>query len=205
MALSPQRVSGWILTGVSVFALIIVGVLVIKGRTSRDPGDLPPAKADYRIKEIHLQEQGSGNVKWRLVADRGEVFEKEGKTVMRKVTITIEEPDRTWTVTGDEGHMLDATKDIELRKNVVLISSDGIRLETDRLSWQAKERRVWTTDPVTIFREGAMVKGQGLDAWMADERSRVKGRLRAVFAEQGGAAQPPENVRAPGAQGGRPR
>ncbi len=186
MNFSSRRLSGWILTGVTLFALFVVGVLVIKGYLSRDPGDLPPTKADFRIKEIRLQEQGSGKAQWRLTADQAEVFEREGKTVMRKVTITIREPDRTWTVTGDEGDLLDATKDVEVRKNVVLVSSDGLRLETAVLRWQAKERRVWTSEPVTIFREGTVVRGQGLDAWMADERTEVKGRLRATFAEHPG-------------------
>lgn len=186
MNFSSRRLSGWILTGVTLFALFVVGVLVIKGYLSRDPGDLPPTKADFRIKEIRLQEQGSGKAQWRLTADQAEVFEREGKTVMRKVTITIHEPDRTWTVTGDEGDLLDATKDVEVRKNVVLVSSDGLRLETAVLRWQAKERRVWTSEPVTIFREGTVVRGQGLDAWMADERTEVKGRLRATFVEHPG-------------------
>lgn len=188
MTLSPRRLSAGILAGVALFALVVVGLLIIKGRLARDPGDLPPTKADYRIKEVRLQEQGSGKVQWKLVADQAEVFEREGKTRMRKVAITIEEPDRTWTVTGDEGDLLDATKDVEIRKNVVLVASDGFRLETDTLRWQAKERRVWTSDPVTIFREGAMVKGQGLDVWMSDERTRVRGRLRATFSDRKGAA-----------------
>jgi LPS export ABC transporter protein LptC len=184
MTLSAQRLSGWILTGVSVFALFVVGVLVIRGYLAHNPGDLPPSKADYRIKEIRLQEQESGRLQWRLVADQAEVFSREGKTVLRKVTVTIEEPDRTWTVTGDEGDLHDATKDVEIRKNVVLTGSDGLRLETTTLRWQAKERRVWTNDPVTIFRDGAVIQGQGLEAWMADERTHVKGRLRVTFAER---------------------
>ena len=184
MALSAQRLSGWILTGVSVFALFVVGLLVIRGYVAHDPGDLPPTKADYRIKEIRLQEQQGDRLHWRLVADQAEVFSREGKTVMQKVTVTIEEADRTWTVTGDEGDLLDATKDVEIRKNVVLTSTDGLRLETNTLRWQAKERRVWTNDPVTIFRDGAVIRGQGLEAWMADERTQVKGRLRVTFAER---------------------
>lgn len=186
MKFTPRRLSGAILAGVALFALVVVGILLVKGRHARDPGDAPPTKADFRIKEIRLQEQASGKVQWRLVADQAEIFEREGKTLMRKVTITIEEPDRTWTVTGDEGDLLDASKDVEIRKNVVLVSSDGLRLETDTLRWRAKERRVWTTDPVTIFREGAVVRGQGLDAWMSEERTRVRGRLRATFSADKG-------------------
>lgn len=184
MKSASQRISTVVLLGVALFALVVVVVLVVKGRFAREPEDIPPTKADYHIKEVRLQEMGSGNTHWSLVADQAEVFEREGKTLMRKVRITVEEPDRTWTVTGDEGDLIDATKDVEVRKNVVLVSSDGVRLETETLRWQAKERRVWTTDPVTIFREGAIVKGRGLDAWMSDERTQVKGRVRATFSDQ---------------------
>ncbi len=182
MKATPQRISGFVLAGVALFALIVAGILFAKGRHTREPEDAPPSQADYRIREVRLQELG-GNSHWRLVADQAEVFEGQGKTLMRNVRITIEEPSRTWTVTGDEGDLIDATKDVEIRKNVVLVSSDGIRLETDTLRWEAKERRVWTTDPVTIFREGAIVRGRGLDAWIVDERTQVKGRLRATFSD----------------------
>lgn len=186
MKATPQRISTLALAGVALFALIVVGLLVVRGRPAREPEALPPSQADYRIKEVRLQELGSGNSHWRLVADQAEAFEREGKTLMRNVKITIEEPTRTWTVTGDEGDLMDATKDVEVRKNVVLVSSDGVRLETETLRWQAKERRVWTTDPVTIYREGAVVKGRGLDAWMSDELTQVKGRVRATFSDHFG-------------------
>lgn len=183
MKTTPQRISGFVLAGVALFALIVASLLFVKGRLARQPEDAPPTQADYHVKQVRLQELGSGGSHWRLVADQAEIFEREGKTLMRKVTITIEEPSRTWTVTGEEGDLIDATKDVEIRKNVVLVSSDGIRLETETLRWEAKERRVWTTDPVTIFRDGAVVKGQGLDTWMADERTQVKGRLHATFSD----------------------
>ncbi len=183
MKATPQRISAFVLAGVALFALIVTGILFLKGRHAREPEDAPPSQADYRIREVRLQELGGGS-HWRLVADQAEVFQGQGKTLMRNVRITIEEPSRTWTVTGDEGDLIDATKDVEIRKNVVLVSSDGLRLETDTLRWEAKERRVWTTDPVTIFREGAIVRGRGLDAWMVDERTQVKGRLRATFSDR---------------------
>lgn len=192
MGVSAQRLSGWILAAVALFTLSVVGVILIKGRHTQAPADLPSSSADFRIKEIRLREQASGNLQWRLRADQAEIFEEQGRTLMRKVTVTIREPDRTWTVTGEEGDLVNATKDVEIRKNVVLVSSDGLRLETDRLSWHAKERRVWTRDPVTIFREGAVIRGQGLDAWISEQRTRVKGRLRAIFSDAFGAPEVPE-------------
>jgi hypothetical protein len=58
---------------------------------------------------------------------------------MKKVVVRVEEPARIWTVRADEGDMLRDTKDVELRGNVVLETSDGLRLETAKLAWTAKE------------------------------------------------------------------
>jgi LPS export ABC transporter protein LptC len=182
-----QKLSLGIFVVVALFSLSLVGVLIFRGRTvPKDPAELPPTRADYRIKEVHLQEKGSGNTLWKLDADLAEVYERDGKTLLRRVTITIEEADRTWTVTGDEGEFLDASKDVTIKKNVVLISSDGTRLETDSLRWRAQEKKVWTDAPVTLYRKGAVVRGQGLETQLPEERTAVKGRVRVTFARQSG-------------------
>ena len=177
-----RRLSFVVLAVVAAFVAGLASFLIIKGRAVRPELSEPVSStADYRIKEVHIQEAAGGNLRWRLDADRAEVFEREGKTSMQKVTVTILEPERTWTVTAEEGELFDATKDVELRKNVVLSSSDGLRLETDTLRWDAKGRRVWTDDPVTLARNNAVLRGRGLEAWMAEERTRVKGRLRVTI------------------------
>lgn len=185
MKTAVQRASTAVLFGVLVFVVLVAGVLLIKARFTPASRDVSPGQADYRFKEIRLQEQGPGKAQWRLAADQAEIFEGEGRTVLRKVTITIEEPERTWTVTSDEGHLMEPSKDVELRKNVVLLGNDGFRLETETLRWQARERRVWTTAPVTVLRRGVVVRGQGLDAWVSEERTRVTGHVRAIFSREG--------------------
>lgn len=176
-----QKLSIGILLLVALFVLVIAGMLIARGRNVRTgPADLPSSKADYRIKAVHLQEK-SEKVLWTLDADQAEIFEREGRTVLRRITVTIQQPDRTWTVTGEEGDLLDATKDVTIRKNVVLVSSDGIRLETDHLRWQAKEKMMWTDAPVTLYRNGAVITGQGLESRLAEEWTTVRGRVRAIF------------------------
>ena len=49
-------------------------------------------KADYRIKEVHLQEEGRGATRWQLDAEYGEIFEDQGRTTMKKVVVRVEEP-----------------------------------------------------------------------------------------------------------------
>ena len=49
---------------------------------------------------------------------------------------------------------------MELRRNVVLTSDDGMRLETSVLRWKGAERRLWTDAPVRLYQDGARVEGQ---------------------------------------------
>src|SRR5258708_38938394 len=95
--------------------------------------------------------------------------------------------------------MIQETKNVELRGNVVLISSDGLRLETDRPRWDAEAQRAWTEDPVVIYRAGAVVHGTGSESKVAEEISSIKVRARAAckkgpalpgLAGQGGGADP---------------
>jgi LPS export ABC transporter protein LptC len=171
-----------ILGGVILFLLVMGGMLVTKSRGAKSQAPEPAeSKADYRIKEVHLQEEDRGRGSWQLDADYGEVFEGLGKTLMKKVTIRINEPARAWTVNSDEGELARDSKDVELKGHVVVVSSDGLRLETHRLNWMAKEQRVWTDDPVTIWRSGMVVRGQGFESRAKEEVTTVKGRLRATI------------------------
>ncbi|HTK92555.1 MAG TPA: LPS export ABC transporter periplasmic protein LptC [Verrucomicrobiae bacterium] len=167
---------------VTLFVVVIVGVLVLRGRGAQSlPAEPVDTKADYRIKEVNLQEEMKDGVRWQLQADQAESFQQAGKTILRKVRIEIHEPDRSWTVTGDEGEMVEASKDVELKGHVILISSDGMRLETTRLRWDADTKRAWTDEPVTVYQRGAVVKGQGLDARVGDRNTQIRGRIRATF------------------------
>jgi LPS export ABC transporter protein LptC len=177
-----RRVPFIILASVVLFLSVVVGVMLARSRAPKpEPSEPSASKADYRIKEVHLQEEGRDGSRWRLDAEYGESFEEQGKTVMKKVVIRVEEPKRAWTVTGDEGDLASDSKDVELRGNVVVVSSDGLRIETTRLWWDAEEQRAWTDEPVTIYRSGAVVLGRGFEARVAEEATTVKGRVRATF------------------------
>lgn len=180
-----QRLAVVVLAVVVAFVAGLAGFLFVRGRAVHpEPPESLSSSADYQIKEVHIQEEAGGNVRWRLDADYAEVFQQQGKTSMRKVTVTILEPDRTWTVTGDEGELLEASKDVRLRRNVVLVSSEGLRLETEALNWDAKGRRVWTDDPVTLIRNNVVLKGRSLEARMDEERTTVKGPLRVTIRKE---------------------
>ncbi len=55
--------------------------------------------------------------------------------------------DDPWATEGDLFH---GRNNLEIRGNVVLTSSDGLRLETSVLRWSNEDKRVWTDAPVRI-------------------------------------------------------
>jgi LPS export ABC transporter protein LptC len=178
-----DRAAAGITLAVILFVTVVIGVLIVKGHQSSAPREeIVSTQADQEIREIHIQEDAKGGgYRWRLDAERAETFPGTGKTLLRKVTIAVEEPGRKWKVTSDEGDLIQDTRDVELRGNVVLVSSEGLRVETTVLKWMNADGKVWTEQPVTIYRSGGVVKGTGLDAMPSQETAIVRGRVQATF------------------------
>jgi LPS export ABC transporter protein LptC len=176
-----RQISIWILVGVGLFVVVVGSTLIARRRALRTESvERSASRADYRIKEVHLEEE-SGKIRWKLVAEQAEVFEGEGRTGLRRPVVEVQEPSRSWRVSAEEGDVHQRSKDLEVRRNVVLVSDDGLRLETSVLRWDAKGKRLWTDTPVRISGNGAVIEGGGLDVSVGEERAEVKGRVRARF------------------------
>jgi LPS export ABC transporter protein LptC len=173
-----------ILVVVAVFVVIVAVMLVARSRTARMESLGPaPTSADLRVKEVDLEEEAKG-VRWRLRAEQALMYDQEGRTNLKKLAVRVFERDRSWTIVGDEGDLYRQPRNVEVRGNVVVTSSDGMRLDTSVLRWDADAQRLWTDAPVTIAREGSVVHGTGLEVRMNEEWSTVSGRVRANFARK---------------------
>jgi LPS export ABC transporter protein LptC len=156
-------------------ALVVgLGAMVawkVVGRRTPPAPPAPPQRADYQIKEIHINETLEGNLRWTLDADQAEVFDRDRRTVMKKVVVRVFSKDAVWTVTGDEGTLDNEKKDVSLEGNVVVASNDGLQLKTPALTWRNKERVLATAEAVEIRRAGTTITGRGLDVRMQDEHA----------------------------------
>jgi len=181
--MKTQRLAAAILGMVALFVLLVAGTLIAKSRTaSLESAGPATSSADLRIKEAQIEEE-SGGVRWRLKAEQALIFDAEGRTALRKISVDVFERDRSWTIVGEEGDLFQATRNLEIRNNVVLTSSDGVRLETSVLRWQDAEKRLWTDAPVRLSRGGAVADGTALDVRMADESTTLAGRVHTTFTE----------------------
>lgn len=177
-----NRLALCLFAAVTLFVLVVSSILVARSRAARTEGSGPaPSKADLRIKDVELEEESASGRRWRLVADQASVFEGEGRTALRRVRVRVQDRGRSWTIRGDEGDYFKATRDFEVRRNVVLTSDDGVRIETSVLRWKDSEQRLWTDVPVRIYRRGVMIDGTAFSMVTPEERTEVKGRVRATF------------------------
>lgn len=179
-----RRLAHAILAVVVVFVLVVAATLYVRTRTAREvePVGPAPVKADLNVKEVRIEEE-AGKVRWRLTAEQALLYDEKGagRTELRRVSVEVAEPERTWTLVGDEGLYLAKEKKIELRGNVVVTSSDGLRLETDVLRWNGEERRLWTDAPIMLSGRGGVVRGRRLEVSMAEDATTIGGRVHARF------------------------
>ena len=80
-----------------------------------------------------------------------------------KVDFYDEEGGHQSVLTARSGTVQTQTGDMVVRGNVVVVTDDGIRLETDELRWLNERRRIVTDLPVRILREEGEVTGVGLE------------------------------------------
>ena len=165
------------------------GMVAWKVRGRRAPAPPPPAseQADYRVKEIHINETLEGNLRWTLDADQAEVFDRDQRTVMRKVVVRVYSKDGVWTVTGDEGTLDNDKRDVSLQGNVVVTSNDGLSVKTPELTWRNKDRTLFTSQAVEIQRAGTTINGRGLDVRMQEERAVIERSVRVVITNRANA------------------
>ena len=179
-----RRLAHVILAVVVAFVVVVVATLYTRTRAREVEPPLGPApvKADLNVKEVRIEEE-TGKVRWRLTAEQALLWDEKGagRTELRKVNVEVDEPERSWSIVANQGEYLQKEKKIELRGNVVVTSSDGVRLETDVLRWNGDERRLWTDAPVTLSARGGVVQGRSLEVAMASDATTIGGRVRARF------------------------
>jgi LPS export ABC transporter protein LptC len=178
--LEARRLAPIILASVALFAAVVGGILVANRKAVPVKSGGGPSQADLTVRDASIREE-SGNVRWHLTAKQAMVFDREGRTSLRDNAVEVQEPARSWTIRGDEGDLFHARNDVEIRRHVVLTSSDGLRLETDVLRWNNGDKRVWTDVPVKITLPSGVITGSGLDVRVAEETTTVGGRVRAMF------------------------
>ncbi len=132
---------------------------------------------ELEIHGIHMVETKDGTKLWEVRADKAEVFERDGVSVLRQLDTPVEvilySSQGTLTALAVEAAIQLKTKDITLRGDVRGRSDRGTDLRTASLHWTAATRLLHTADDVILTRGGMVSAGKGMEAETNLERVRI--------------------------------
>ena len=153
----------------NLFFILVISALLFAGcgGDSDEEVPQPPEDVEQEISLFSLIQSQEGRTKWKLDADSATYLESD-EVALKKVQLVIfgDNGKETMIIHGDKGEVDESTYDVKITENVVGISSDGGRLETEELYWRDRTGKIYTTPgvKVTITYEDSVVVGEQLFA-----------------------------------------
>lgn len=118
------------------------------------------------VKDFSIAESDAVSSHWHLDAESAVLLEKEG--LMRFIAPRLKFYDGdsvSSEITSKFGLTRTRGKAAELTGDVVVNSlKDGMRLETTKLYYSSARGKIWTDEPVTIYKDRTIIKGRGFTA-----------------------------------------
>ncbi len=157
-----------------LISIVLVGGLVLlrlwvnlrERKASEKLSEVPKIStdgADTRLEKIHLVEDKHGQKTWELEATSAQQYQDQNMLVLKDVKVTFFSKDgRVFSLSGKEGKVYQDSKNLEIIGDVVLTSNDGYSLKTQSISYNHKENKARTSDPVEIEGEQLRLEGRGM-------------------------------------------
>ena len=125
-------------------------------------GQLP----DQEVTDFVVTETDQGVLEWKMYSPSAATYRSRNTVVARGVRIDFfdEKGSRSSTLMAQEGEMNDLTHDMTARGNVVIQTTEGTRMTTDRLHFANKTQRIQTESFVRVDRHGDVLTGWGFES-----------------------------------------
>lgn len=131
-----------------------------------DPDLREAAPGVSLLKNFSMAEAAAGASNWRLDADIGRLDEKKGVIVFSSPRIKFYDKDQVSSeITARAGSLQMQEKSAVLTDEVeVDAKKDGMLLQTTKLYYSSARAKIWTEEPVTIYKGRTVIKGRGFTA-----------------------------------------
>jgi len=146
------------------------------------PTGEPASAADLKLDRLHYTETREGVKEWELDAASAQYFKEDGSVVLERVRAAFfGKNDQTYTLEGEKGRLNPQTKAVEAFDGVKLETSDGYRLETRSLRYQADKRELITGDPVEMHGPQGKITGIGMIVHLDQQRIKILRQVTVVL------------------------
>lgn len=128
--------------------------------TAARPEDIPT----QIVESLVLRETESGLLRWVLWADRALRYEGQ-PTQLESMRIEFYDESGSAvqsTLTAHGGTVNEETRELLAQGDVVVVTSDGVRLESPELRWDPEVNKITTETPVQITEGENVLLGRGI-------------------------------------------
>lgn len=148
-----------------IFCLILILGFWICGCAKKDIAKESGSQEGFNSSEDQIMSFNlagfteTGQKKWEVDGESANILEN----VVNLTNITAKSygKETTVTLTADEGRFNRQNNNVHLEKNVIAVTTEGTRLTSDSLDWEAKSQTVKTNDIVKIEKENFEATGKG--------------------------------------------
>lgn len=179
----------------ALFVFLVVEVVLIAPTTLHEGDEeaMPTevsetevAEIDQIMRGVHLVEAGEGRSEWELWAEEARSMKTEDRWALDSVKAVFFGDDGTeFTVTGEKGEVQHVTKDMTVRGDVRIRTSNGYTFKTEVVHYSSDDKFLTAPEYVEMLgpRDGGgrsiTLRGRGLKADMSTSLMEVQNDVRA--------------------------
>jgi LPS export ABC transporter protein LptC len=125
----------------------------------------PELEPDQTLATFTMDSYARDSRRWSLRAPHADIFDRDHRVELLKPHVLFYSDGRAGSVvTANAGRLNTETNDFWAGNGMVMVSTDGVRLESDWVRYEKSADRFVSTAPVTVTRGRSIVKGVGWEA-----------------------------------------
>jgi LPS export ABC transporter protein LptC len=171
-----------------IFALLLPALIIFSvsgcGKSTKIQPKLPVSGSiedipNFVMEGFKMKSTDKGKVKWEITARAAQIFELKKKAYAQSVIMVHhDETDKKTILYGDRAEINTDTNFMVITGNVKAVSSEGAIIQTQKLFWDDKLKKMYTDDEVTITRQGSVLRGIGFESDAGFKNVEIKRRVR---------------------------
>jgi len=160
----------------------VIFYLVSEKTPRKTPLKIMDDQVDLQVMKVHYTEATEEGVKWEVNADSAQYRKKENLAVFKNPKIKLMMPNgRIFVLSGNEGFLHQDSKDMEISGDVRLVSNNGDSFKTDSLKFSGREKRFFTTSPVSLKNSRIQIDAKGMSISLQDEHLSLLSEVKAIL------------------------
>jgi LPS export ABC transporter protein LptC len=149
-------------------------------------GDKADSVPNFVMENFTLKSAQKGEVKWEVNAKGAQIFELKKKAYAQGFVMNyLDEANSKTVLYGDRAIINTDTNFMEITGNVKAISGDGAVIETQKLFWDDRLKKMYTEEAVKVTRDGTVLRGIGLESDAGFKNLEIKKQVRVKAVEVG--------------------